>query len=317
MTAATSTSTSTNTATSPHGDDHQAPTDPEAAPPDTASDMSPDLVPDNAGDHLEQPAPAVDGELTAPALQAAARRAWLANQDLIGAELGPMFGRSERWGRDRITEARQSLTADTATAGTPALGGNGNDRTATARPSGNGNGSRQRQPHGNGTAATAAAARGRPAAVGARPPAASPTAGGEVPRSLVVVTVVAVAIVAAVTLVTSYSHTHHLARLAGQTDTLAMILPAAVDGLVIAGSTSLLVDHRASRKGDPFAWAAVVIGLASSLAANVVSVDPTVIDLRVVRWVMAGYAPVALAISGHLLLQMLGHAAGNDAKETR
>jgi hypothetical protein len=35
-------------------------------------------------------------------------------------------------------------------------------------------------------------------------------------------------------------------------------------------------------------------------------VDPTLVDMRAVRWVMAGYAPLALGISGHLLLRMLG-----------
>lgn len=129
-----------------------------------------------------------------------------------------------------------------------------------------------------------------------------------VPRSLVVLTVVAVAIVAAVTMVTSYTHTHDLAVMAGW-GWLATILPAAVDGLVVAGSTSLMVDRRLRGRtypGHPLAWAAVAIGLASSMAANIVAVDPSLVDMRVVRWVMAGYAPVALAISGHLLLRMLG-----------
>jgi Protein of unknown function (DUF2637) len=74
-------------------------------------------------------------------------------------------------------------------------------------------------------------------------------------------------------MVTSYTHTHDLAVMAGW-GWLATILPAAVDGLVVAGSTSLMVDRRIpNRTGHPLAWAAITIGLASSLAANVVAVD--------------------------------------------
>jgi hypothetical protein len=43
-----------------------------------------------------------------------------------------------------------------------------------------------------------------------------------------------------------------------------------------------------------------------AVAVDVRWLDPTLIDRRVVRWVMAGYAPVACAISGHLLLRMPG-----------
>jgi hypothetical protein len=265
-----------------------------------------DIATETASGRLEHPEATAE-ELTAPALQAAARQAWLANPDLIGAELGARFGRSERWGRDRIAEAR-AATADTA-------GGPSGNGTA-AKVTSNGNGSRpQRQPQRPNGGRVPTAANGRRAA--ARAGAGSSRSRSvpvEVPGALMVVTVVAVAVVAVVTMLTSYSHTHDLAVLAGQGETLAMVLPAAVDGLVIAGSTSLLVDHRAGRDRNPFAWAAVVIGLASSLGANVVAVDPTVIDLRVVRWVMAGYAPVALAISGHLLLQMLGHHTPRPAR---
>jgi hypothetical protein len=237
---------------------------------------------------------------TAAALQADARKAWLADQQLTGAELGDMFGRSERWGRDRISEARANgnpnaaAPAPTATDLLP-LTTNGNCSTAARHP----NGSRSAA----GPAAPAAARTQRQSNAAAELPQKQPTA-------LLVVTVAAVATVALVTMFTSYSHTMDLARLAGQADFVARIIPAAVDGLVIAGSTSLLVDHHNRRSGSPLAWAAVALGLASSMAANVVAVDPTLVAVRHVKWVMAAYAPVALAISGHLLLRMLGQHPG-------
>lgn len=268
-------------------------------------------------DRRRQPA-----DLPAADLQAAARAEAeaqaAAGNPLTGVELGSRFGRSERWGRDRLAELGGSRQ--------PA------DRAATRRPqpvpatgngnTGGGNGSTQRQPPaalpatGGRQSPTAAAGNGTsgsrqpatPAAAGSRQRARVPAAAmqpADVPRSLVAVTVAAVAIVAVVTMITSYSHTYDLAVLAGQAR-VAKFLPAAVDGLVIAGSTSLLVDHHLRRPGSTLARAAVVLGLVSSMAANVVAVDPTLVDLRVVKWVMAAYAPLALAVSGHLLLRMLG-----------
>ena len=50
------------------------------------------------------------------ALWAAARKAWkdsaAAGEPLTGRALGERFGRSERWGRDRIREARAELEAE-------------------------------------------------------------------------------------------------------------------------------------------------------------------------------------------------------------
>ena len=122
---------------------------------------------------------------------------------------------------------------------------------------------------------------------------------------MLAVTAGSVALVTVVCAVVSYSHARHLAELAGQGG-LAPWLPLAVDGLVAASTCSLLVDRRQGQPGHPLAWAGAALGLAGSFAANVVAVDPTLVDLRHVRWVLAGYVPAALAIAGHLLVRMLG-----------
>jgi hypothetical protein len=83
-------------------------------------------------------------------------------------------------------------------------------------------------------------------------------------------------------------------------------LPLGIDGLVVAASCSLIVDRHLDRPGHPLAWAGVALGLAGSLAANVLAVDLDLVPLRAVRWVLAGYGPAALAVSGHLLFRMLG-----------
>jgi hypothetical protein len=142
-----------------------------------------------------------------------------------------------------------------------------------------------------------------------RPPAPAARGAGQqqpvVPLPLVGVTVAAVGLVTVVCAVVSYSHIRDLAIIAGM-GSLASWLPLGVDGLVVASSCSLIVDHHLKRPGQALAWVGVALGLAGSLAANVLAVDPDLVSLRAVRWVLAGYTPAALAVSGHLLFRMLG-----------
>jgi hypothetical protein len=125
-----------------------------------------------------------------------------------------------------------------------------------------------------------------------------------VPLPLLAVTVAAVVVVTMVCAVVSYCHIRSLARVAGM-GSLAGWLPLGVDGLVVAASCSLIVDRQLGRPGHALAWAGVALGLAGSLTANVLAVDPTLVSLRAVRWALAGYGPAALAVSGHLLFRML------------
>lgn len=138
-------------------------------------------------------------------------------------------------------------------------------------------------------------------------------------RALRAVTITAAGVVAAVCVVVSYVHGHDVALRATGSDWLSWGIPAGVDGLGFAGSARLIVDHRAGRKMNPSALIAAVIGLAASLAANVVAVDPTIVTDRQVRLVVAAYPPVALFIVGHLVLDALGRAApaAADEPETR
>ena len=217
--------------------------------------------------------------------RAAARRAWLAEPTLTGAELAARFGRKERWGREQVAAARRSLDPGTSRradrhaadldrhAAPP-------QRHAARRPAAGARAARPR--HGRAAARRHARAAGHARRHRRR----------RRPRDRRCAVV-------------SYSHARHLAELAGQGG-LAPWLPLAVDGLVAAATCSLLVDRRQGHTGHPLAWAGAALGLAGSFAANVVAVDPTFVDLRHVRWVLAGYVPAALAIAGHLLIRMLG-----------
>jgi hypothetical protein len=207
--------------------------------------------------------------LSDEAARAAARQLWHeSGGTLTGKAIADRFGRSARWGQDRRAEAQRAARPR----GTPAVADAVPRQTATtARP-------------------------GRAAARGA------PAAGTPVP--VLVVAVVAFVVVTAVCAVVSYSHIRTLAQTAGM-GSLAGWLPLGLDGLVVACSCSLIVDRRRGVQVHALARAGAVIGLAASLAANVIAVDPDLVPIRVVQWVLAGYGPVALAVSAHLLLRML------------
>ena len=244
--------------------------------------------------------------------QAHARDAWRASGGrMTGAELATRYGRSERWGRQQIAAAR---TEEPAAAGTlsehdiavPATTGTTTAEPGTlpvGRPAVNGTpgaASADRTPTRRQATAPAEAVGEQAAHKAGRPPEEV-----AVPLPLLAVTVAAVVIVTAVCAVVSYCHIRDLARLAGMGG-LAGWLPLGVDGLVVAASCSLIVDRRLGRPGHALAWAGAALGLAGSLAANVLAVDPDLVSLRAIRWALAGYSPAALAVSGHLLFRMLG-----------
>ncbi|PWR13461.1 hypothetical protein DKT69_20495, partial [Micromonospora sicca] len=87
----------------------------------------------------------------------------------------------------------------------------------------------------------------------------------------------AVTVVAAVG---SYDHMRTLALKAGQTPFLATVLPLSVDGMILV-STLALGDGRRSRWS---AWLAFLVGVAASLAANVLVADPHPVARVVSAW---------------------------------
>jgi len=235
--------------------------------------------------------------------QAAARDAYRASgYRLSGAELGQRFGRSGRWGRAQIeavaTEDRVAAAGTLGDAGiSPSAAG------GTARPgvgqtvAAIGDAASVGEP--------AAAAIGDPSDASAESVAVDGSQAGEPdgPAAVRWASAGAVVAVAFVAAVASYTHMLDLARHAGE-GWLALLLPISVDGLVVAGSTTMVVRRRKGHGGGWLAWLAVGLGIGASLAANVVAADPSLVDPDVVRRVIAGWPPVALAISGELALQL-------------
>ena len=86
--------------------------------------------------------------------------------------------------------------------------------------------------------------------------------------------------VAGIAAFASYEHMRSLSLHAGQSPSIAALLPLSVDGLVVVASVAI-VDGR-ERKGS--AWAAFVLGVVVSLVANVLAAGPTLTDRCVSAW---------------------------------
>ena len=88
-----------------------------------------------------------------------------------------------------------------------------------------------------------------------------------------------------------------LAALAGE-GWRSWLLPVSVDGLAVAASMTMLVRRRTGERAGALAWAALMLGLGASLAANVAAAEPTVVGRLVAAW-----PPVGLLLSYELLMQ--------------
>jgi hypothetical protein len=98
----------------------------------------------------------------------------------------------------------------------------------------------------------------------------------------------------------SYSHMRQLAAGHGQAGWHAHAFPLSVDGIEIVASLVLLDDPRAGRRSGWLPWAALAVGTAGSLAANVAAAVPGLVSR-----VIAGWPAVALLIAIKLLSGVL------------
>lgn len=85
-------------------------------------------------------------------------------------------------------------------------------------------------------------------------------------------TIACVTMLALIAGTVSYLHMHALVAMHGQPGWVAALTPLAVDGMIVAASTSLLSESRSGGRGGVLPWALLVIGSVASLA--VISVIP-------------------------------------------
>jgi hypothetical protein len=111
----------------------------------------------------------------------------------------------------------------------------------------------------------------------------------------------------------SYSHMRLLAADHGDAGWHAHAFPLSVDGVEMVASLVLLADRRAGRQSGWLPWAALTIGTAASLAANIATAADGIISR-----VIAGWPAVALLIAVKLLSGILEHrpAAGSAGNQS-
>ena len=105
-----------------------------------------------------------------------------------------------------------------------------------------------------------------------------------------------VAVVALTAAVISFSHVRRLAVEAGETELAAWLLPISIDGAIVAAVAVILADSRAGRRPAGLTWLLLLLGLTSSLAANIASAEPTLTARAVAAW-----PPIALALGIEVL----------------
>jgi hypothetical protein len=93
-----------------------------------------------------------------------------------------------------------------------------------------------------------------------------------------------VALLALIAGTVSYLHMHLLVELHGQPGWVAALTPLSVDGMIVAGSTTLLADSRTGERGGVLPWALLVASSAASLATNVAVAQPTLMGRVIAAW---------------------------------
>lgn len=210
---------------------------------------------------------------------------------LTGVELAERFGRSPSWGRSVARQARQAAAPAAADHQHGGTSGTVDDTPAYPQPD-----------------TTPTAATTTPTAADTTPAAADTAAAAaadDVPAWVGWVTVTAVLAVALAAAVASVDHLAALARLAGTAGWRAWLLPVAVDGLATAAALTLYRAHRTGTAAGWLPWAALTAGLAASVAGNVTSVYPELVDVGTLKIAVGATPPVSLALAVELALRQV------------
>lgn len=104
----------------------------------------------------------------------------------------------------------------------------------------------------------------------------------------------------------SYAGLRHLAIMAGIADSLSFLFPIVVDGMILLGSLSVL---RAALARMPtwFGWMLTILGTATSIAGNILSVE----NASLVSQIIHSVPPVFLCLSLETFIQLLRHRIKN------
>jgi len=117
-------------------------------------------------------------------------------------------------------------------------------------------------------------------------------------------TIAGVALLALIAAVVSFRHMHELCLRHGEDRLAAVLIPLAVDGLIVVASMSILLANRYGSRGGILAWSLLVVGSLASLGANVSIAEPSLIGRVIAAW-----PSLALIGSYELLMSQIRRCA--------
>jgi hypothetical protein len=97
----------------------------------------------------------------------------------------------------------------------------------------------------------------------------------------------------------SYQHIVHVALMAGESRTVAMVYPLAIDGLIVVGTMAMLADKASGRYPRLSARFALAFGIIATLAANVASAQPTTLARMVAAVPAIAFLAAVEVLSRH------------------
>ena len=122
-------------------------------------------------------------------------------------------------------------------------------------------------------------------------------------------TIAGVALLALIAAVVSFRHMHELCLRHGEDRLAAVLIPLAVDGLIVVASMSILLAYRYGSRGSLLAWSLLVVGSLASLGANVAVAEPSLIGRIIAAW-----PSLALIGSYELLMSQIRRCPGRQAE---
>ncbi|XVQ86415.1 DUF2637 domain-containing protein [Microbispora siamensis] len=127
-------------------------------------------------------------------------------------------------------------------------------------------------------------------------------------------TIAGVALLALIAAVVSFRHMHELCLRHGEDRLAAVLIPLAVDGLIVVASMSILLANRYGSRGGLLAWSLLVVGSLASLGANVAVAESSLIGRIIAAW-----PSLALIGSYELLMSQIrrfaeGRAAAQEPR---
>ncbi|KAB8185969.1 DUF2637 domain-containing protein [Microbispora catharanthi] len=116
-------------------------------------------------------------------------------------------------------------------------------------------------------------------------------------------------LLALIAAVVSFRHMHELCLRHGEDRLAAVLIPLAVDGLIVVASMSILLANRYGSRGGSLAWSLLVVGSLASLGANVAVAEPSLVGRIVAAW-----PSFALIGSYELLMSQIRRCSGAQAE---